>query len=582
MNILTKIKDILTSSERRGAMFLLGLMFVGMLLETLGIGLIMPSIALLMQDDWSSRYPVVQAILERLGNPSRSKVVIWAMLGLVLAYAIKNIFLAYLYWRQTNYIYSILSGLSRRLFSSYLRQPYAFYLERNSAQLVSNVTKEVDQFVEIINSSLNAIAEGVVLVGLTVLLFSVEPVGTMIVVVVLGGAGWLFIRFTKLRIASWGRERVRHDGLRMQQLQQGFGGVKDMLLLGRMDEFVRQYDVHNKGSARAGVKRSFLQQIPRLWLEQLAITGLVLVILSMLSNGDGATTILSTMGLFAAASFRLMPSVSRILNSVQSVTFGISVVDVLHKEIKLEATMPEWHKLEKKSLPHVSVSEVALNGVTYVYPGSSKPALEEISLTVRKGEFAGFIGPSGAGKSTLVDIFLGLLNPNVGTVSMNGRDIRVEMRQWQNEIGYVPQSIYLTDGTLRSNIAFGLPADKIDESALMHSIKAAQLEALIDSLSEGIETIVGERGVRLSGGQRQRIGIARALYHNPSVIVLDEATSALDMATEASVMEAVKAFHGEKTILIIAHRLSTVECCDRIYRMEGGKIVAVGNPSEML
>jgi ABC-type multidrug transport system fused ATPase/permease subunit len=282
--------------------------------------------------------------------------------------------------------------------------------------------------------------------------------------------------------------------------------------------------------------------------------------------------------LFAAASFRLLPSVNRILGSAQSLRYGLPVIGSLYAELGVLASAQA--PSDRNRMPFRESLE--LHQVTYVYPGKVDPALREISLRIRKGESVGFIGASGAGKSTLVDILLGLLSPNAGQVRVDSQDIKDHLRNWQDQIGYVAQSIFLTDDTLRRNIALGLPDKQIDEEALWRAVCAAQLAEFVNSLPEGLDTVVGERGVRLSGGQRQRIGIARALLHDPALLVLDEATSSLDTATEGEVMEAVRALHGTKTIIIVAHRLSTVQQCDRLYRLDQGRIVQEGAPRHVL
>jgi ABC-type multidrug transport system fused ATPase/permease subunit len=316
--------------------------------------------------------------------------------------------------------------------------------------------------------------------------------------------------------------------------------------------------------------QSTLQQMPRLWLEVLAVSGLAILVISMLAQNRSLEAVLPTLGLFAAAAFRLMPSVSRILGAVQALRYGMSMIDVLHAELSLK--IPETTGKQKPSAPFHSNME--LSHVSYTYPAAASAALKDISLLIKRGESVGFIGVSGAGKSTLVDIILGLLTPDQGDVRVDAKDIQQNLRNWQDQIGYVPQSIYLTDDTLRRNIAFGLPDEQIDDAAVKRAIQSAQLVGFVNSLPEGLMTMVGERGIRISGGQRQRIGIARALYHDPAVLLLDEATSSLDTATELGVMQAVKALQGSKTILIVAHRLSTVEHCDSLFKMEDGKLVA--------
>jgi len=576
--IYLKTYNLLSNNDRRGALVLLVLMMIGMVLETLGIGLIIPAITIMMQDDLVSSYPSIASVLHFLGNPSQIVLITFAMLGLVSVYFVKNLFLGFLVWKQANFIFNVQTKLSHKLFSIYLRQPYTFHLQRNSAELVRNVGGEVGAFTSVIASAQMLIAELMVLTGISILLLLVEPIGALIVAIVLGGAAWSFHRLTRDRISRWGVERQYHEGLRIQHLQQGLGGAKDVKLLGREVDFLDQYYLHNMNSARVTKLQSVLQNYPRLIFELLAVTGLAILVISMLSQGRNMSTIIPTLGLFAAAAFRLMPSVNRVLNSVQSLRYSLPVVNLLYEEINL-ASEPVSEKTNSL-MPFTN--RLSLNNIKFQYSGAALLALDSITINIKKGETIGFIGESGSGKSTLIDIILGLLTPIDGRIEVDSQNIQKNLRAWQDHIGYVPQSIYLTDDTFRRNIAFGLPNDQIDDAAVMYAIHAAQLEDFVSSLPDGIETIVGERGIRISGGQRQRIGIARALYHDPDVLVLDEATSALDTETEIGVMNAVMALHCNKTIIIVAHRLSTVEKCDRIYQLERGKIIAEGSPDKML
>jgi ABC-type multidrug transport system fused ATPase/permease subunit len=310
----------------------------------------------------------------------------------------------------------------------------------------------------------------------------------------------------------------------------------------------------------------------------LAVSGLALLVISMLAQDRALEAVLPTLGLFAASAFRLMPSINRVMGAVQSLRYGLPVIDLLHEELNL--AIPKVGSTPIPATPFHDVLELCQ--ITYAYPGAAEPALKDISLAIQRGESVGFVGASGSGKSTLVDVLLGLLMTDTGKVLADGKDIHENLRNWQDQIGYVPQSIFLTDDTLRRNVAFGLANERIDDVAVQHAIRAAQLEEFVTSLPNGLETFVGERGIRLSGGQRQRIGIARALYHDPAVLVLDEATSALDTDTERGVMQAITALQGSKTVLIIAHRLSTVEHCDRLYRLHEGRLVEDGIPNTMV
>ena len=537
-----------------------------MVLETLGVGLVIPVIALITDENLTTRYPRLQPTLAYFGNPPQSTLIVGAMLSLVGIYLVKAVFLGLMFWRQSQFAFELQVSISQRLFTIYLRQPYMFHLQRNSATLISNATQEINQFTfGVVLPGMGLVTESLVILGLAFLLLAAQPAGALVVVITLGGAALAFHKFTQSKVASWGIARQRHEALRIQHLQQGLGGAKDVKLLGREDDFLNQFKNHSEESAASGQRITALAQLPRLWIELLAMIGLASIVLIMVAQGKSIGAIAPTLGLFTAAAFRLMPSVNRVLTYTQSIRYGLATANTLCTELNLNSpasqatfdTAAHWQ-------------EITLKNVCFTYPNASSPTLRHISLAIQRGETVGFVGPSGSGKSTLVDVVLGLLTPSVGTILVGDSDIQSNLRGWQRQIGYVPQSIYLVDDSLRRNVAFGLADDKIDDAAVARAIRFAQLEEFVLTLPEGLETVVGERGTRLSGGQRQRIGIARALYHDPSVLVLDEATSALDTATEQGVMEAITALRGSKTILIVAHRLSTVQHCDRMYRLEFG------------
>jgi ATP-binding cassette, subfamily B, bacterial PglK len=574
MNVYKKLRKLLTPSERRQLVTLLFLMLIGMVLEMVGIGLVIPAIALITKPDPAKSYPILQPILAFFGNPTQAQLVIGGMLALVGLYLIKTVFLIFMVWKQNKFIAGVQSGLSCRLFTGYLLQPWSFHLQRNSAQLILNVTNEVSIFISTaLQPGMLVLTEGLVLVGVTVLLFMVEPVGSLIVVSTLGFAAWGFQHIMRNHLLAWGKARQLHEGLRIQHLQQGLGGAKDVKLLGRENEFIAQYQKHNISSTMVSQRQKTLMEMPRIWLELLAVAGLATLVLIMLGQGKSLDLLLPTMGLFTAAAFRLLPSANRILGAIQSLRYGLPVINTLQQEVELLSDAKLHERKALLSFKH----QLTLEHVNYHYLNAEKKALSNLTITIPCGSSVGFIGASGAGKSTLVDTILGLLTPARGCIKIDGVDIQTNLRGWQDQIGYVPQSIYLTDDTLRRNVAFGVSEDNIDDAAIQRAIQAAQLDDFIESLPDGLNTMVGERGIRLSGGQRQRIGIARALYHDPAVLVLDEATSALDTLTEKGVMEAINALHGKKTLLIVAHRLSTVANCDRLYKMEQGKVVEEGS-----
>ena len=575
MTVAKRILLLLSPGQRRSAAALLGLMLIGTVLETLGVGLVLPVLTVMTRGDLADDYPAIEPWLIRLGSPSQEQLVVFSMLTLAGVAVVKALFLGFLAWWGARFSFGLQADLSRHLLAGYLHQPYAFHLQRNSAQLIRNIISQVDQVRAVVQTGLMLVAELLVLVGISVLLLTVEPIGMLWVVSTLGLAGWGFQRMTRDHLLRWGMARQLHEGLRIQHLQQGLGGVKEVILLGREDDFTSRYQVHNAANARVGQYQATLLKLPLLWFELLAVCGVGVLVIVMMGQSTPLESLLPTLGLFAAASFRVLPSVTRVLNSVQNMRFAVPVINNLHTELSLMEAIPA----PRRGQPLRFESALVLNDVSFRYEAAEDQALRGVSLSIPRGSSAGFIGTTGAGKSTLVDVILGLLTPDCGSVLVDGVDIQTGLRSWQDQIGYVPQSIFLTDDTLRRNVAFGLPSKEIDESAVWQAIRAAQLGNLVGELPQGLDTVVGERGIRLSGGQRQRIGIARALYQAPSVLVLDEATSSLDTDTERSVMEAVGALQGEKTLLIVSHRLSTVEHCDRLFRLDHGRLLQEGESS---
>ena len=573
-----KLWSMLVPVQRRFGMLLLGLMLVGMMLETLGVGAVIPIISLMAKSNPIEKFPVLVPWLDLLGNPSHEQLVVFAMLVLVGIYIVKVLFLIFLTWLQARFAFGIKADFSLRLFTGYLRQPYTFHLQRNSAELTRNALNQVGEMTGAIQSGMLIVAESLVYLGVLTLMLIVEPVSALLVTGTLGLFSWAGYRFTRGHVKRWGEGYQEHEKLRFQYLREGLGAAKDIKLLGREKNFIDQYQFNNLGSAKVSRYNITLAALPRFWLELVGIAGIATMVLLMIGKGKPMESVMPVLGLFAAAAFRLMPSANRLIMAFQNLRFSSAAFDNLHREFCL---LEEARPL-KECAPLSFRKNLVLDGVDFHYPSTNTLVLKGIHLSIKQGDSVGFVGSTGSGKSTLVDIILGLLKPITGVVRVDGVDIQTNLRSWQGKVGYVPQSIFLTDDTIRRNIAFGLSADNIDEAAVWSSLRAAQLEQFVNNLPQGLDTLVGECGVRLSGGQRQRIGIARALYHDPLVLVLDEASSALDTATEIDFMEAVCALKGNKTLIIVAHRLSTVERCNYLYRIEGGRIVEEGEPALLL
>ena len=564
---------MLKKSERRGLGMIFVLMLIGTVLEMFSLGLVVPIVGLLVNPDYLDRVPFVHSLF---GDLTTTQYVLGAMGLLVGVYFLKTIFLIWKTWVQRGFSNAVTMRIAQDLYENYLRQPYPFHLERNSAIMIRNSQSSASLMGGVIDPLLLIASEFLVSGGLFILMLLLEPVGSLSAIVVFGSFSLIFRRITSRRIAKWGEAQNYYKGSIIQHLQQGFSGVKDIKILGREDYFIASYNSYLSGNAFVQRRYAVAQTLPRFSMELLTIICLGLLVSLMVLSNKAVGDILPVLSLFGAAAFRLLPSLSQVINSFMSININRPIVNNLYADLALPIPETTTDQKSRKLLDRIDVE-----GLSFSYARTTRDALNNVSIHIRRGEAVGLIGSSGSGKSTLVDILLGLLEPTDGRVLIDGHDVHQNLRGWQDQIGYVPQSIFLTDDTLRRNVAFGLPKDKIDDDAVRSAIRSAQLEEFVASLPDGMETVVGERGVRLSGGQRQRIGIARALYNNPDVLVLDEATSSLDTETEHGVMQAVQALQGDKTVIIVAHRLSTVEYCDRLYRLENAQIVDEGTFSEV-
>lgn len=573
-----KVYALFSPQERRQIFLLALLIPIGAALEVFGVGTVFPVVAMLADPAKMTTAPVVGDLYRWCGEPTPARFISLVLCGLVLIYLVKNLFLAFFAYCQGRFAYSKQASLSERLFNRYLEQPYTFHLERNSAELTRNLTVQVDSLIgAVILPAFMLLSEVLTGAALVILLLVNNPLAGAVVMGAFCTASIIFYRMIQSRLANWGAQLQYHHGQALQHLQQGLGGVKDMILMGCQPFFRQRYAEHMHSRSIFFRRQFFVGVLPLLWLEALAVAALLGLVGTLLLQGNSFEVLLPTLGMFTAAAIRLMPSVNRILVSLQNLKFCTPVVDSLYREFGLEKGRSLTNSVQSETPAQIRplpfVRRIELLDVSFSYPRATTLALQQVSLSIGKGECIGIVGPSGSGKSTLVDIILGLLIPQQGELRVDGKNVGEELASWRCHIGYVPQTIYLTDDSLRNNVAFGVPIHAIDDARVWHALETAQLGDYVRGLSGGLDSLVGERGVRLSGGQRQRIGIARALYREPDVLVFDEATSALDNDTEAAVVAAIDSLRGRKTMLVIAHRLTTVRNCDRIIRLEAGRVV---------
>lgn len=578
------------------------------LLETFGIGLLGPFISLSTDPTLTSRNHYLNSIYEL--SPIGNRNVFVAFLGLIGIF----IFLlkAFVSWKVQTSVFAFSfqeqAKLRTRLIHSYLSAPYIFHISNNSSLVLNNLLSETNNFTsKVLIQLLTGASNFIVAVSLGVLLSITNPIA-ICGILFLGIVLLILLRSFKGRIAKWGAETSIASQEIIRSTNHGLGGIKETIVIGCSSYFENQVQEQSERYAKATTSFFAFKLIPRNLVEVLLIVLMVGgVSIALITNRD-LSQLTSTLTIFALASIRLIPSISNLAGTLSSLKGATYTVNKLYSDLRnleVELSKPSLtsnksalgslnsndskrvHTLHREGFsPNLLVSRldriIEIESLSYTYPGSDSSALKGLSLNIKKGESIALIGKSGSGKTTLVDAILGLLEPNKGDIKLDGKSVYSNIRAWQNLIGYIPQSIFLMEDTIERNIAFGVPDDLIDNERLQRAIEASQLSELIEELPEGIYTRVGERGVRLSGGQRQRIGIARALYGDKEILILDEATAALDNETESNVTEAIKALGRQKTMIIIAHRLTTIEHCDKVYVLSHGKIVKSGSYSDIV
>ncbi|WP_164667403.1 ABC transporter ATP-binding protein [Virgibacillus doumboii] len=583
-----KIKELMlffNKREKKKLVILFFMMIAAALFETIGIGLIVPFVGIVTSPEMIQEQAVLNYLYNLFDFQSTTSFIIFAVILLLAVFIIKNLYLLLFNYAQFRVILNQQVKLSRKLFNEYLTKPYTFHLQRNTADLLRNVNGEVTRvFQGIVMSGFQLITEFLVVTCILILLLVTAPIATIVASILLGGSVFLFFAILRKKISLLGKEQQKVSGTMIKWVNQGLGASKEVKVSGKEKFFIDSYTGQSQIKADNSRYMKMLEIVPRLFIETLLVSFVLVTMLIIVFQGTGIAQMISTMALFAMAAFRLMPSITRIVSLITKIRYSQPALSVVYEDLFMNNDETK-NKISKKPKiinqgARTFEDSIKLNEVSFRYPNQEVYSIKDISLTIPIGQSVAFIGESGAGKTTLVDIILGLFHPENGSVLVDGKNLFDQKALWQQKIGYIPQSIFLSDDTIRGNVAFGIDKEQIEDKEVWRALEQAQLKEFIEGLPEGLETTVGERGVRLSGGQRQRIGIARALYHNPEILFMDEATSALDNETEKEIMKAVDGLKGEKTLLIIAHRLSTIENCDIVFKISNGQLVAVENKRE--
>ncbi len=571
-----KIFTILTKKQKRYCVGLTFAMLIGGTLEAIGIGAILPLISIIGQPDWLIRHPQIERIVSYIGVITHVQFIIFCALILIILYLLKNCYLARQAQMQVNFAMKNQILYASELFKSYLAKPYIFHVNHNTAILMRNVGGgAITTFSGILIPTLQLLTEIVTGFVIWIMLVAVDPFTAVIVAGFLAIVLYSLIKAFRRKIADQGQIQNKYSGEMGRWVNQGLGAIKETKVFRKEIYFSNEYVKAYKRYGDANRIFNLLNQMPRLFIETIVVGSLLLLIIVKLLQGEMVDGIVPLLALLALAAFRLMPCTNRIISISNVIKFQMPLFNELYDEFceirdRLETGKSQEFFSEKVE-KILFTKELRMEHLAFQYPEGQHEVLQDVSFIVPKGSFIGVVGPSGAGKTTFVDILLGLLTPTGGKITVDGVDIQSNIRGWQANLSYVPQSIYLIDGTIKENVALGVAHEDFDEELLIRVLKMAELYDFVEELPKGVDTMVGERGVKLSGGQRQRIGIARALYYKPEVLVLDEATSALDNDTEKSITDTILKLKGQITIIAIAHRVSTLENCDFKVKFEDGE-----------
>lgn len=576
--ILKKMNVLLDGKQKAKMGGIVVLMIIGAALEACSIGLVIPIITTLLDPEAVNGEGYLGDIYRFLGMKSTSQFTIVMLLVIIAAFVVKNVFLYFQNVVQLRFVYTNQFATSRRMMINFMERPYEYYLNADTSVIQRSITSDVNNMYGLILSSLQLLSEIIMFLVLVIVLMTQDPMMILTIALLLVIVLLVIKCILKPIMIKAGEDNQEYYSGLYKWIDQSVMGIKEIKIANKESYFINEYSKCGAGYVGAVQKYNIYNATPRLLIETVCIAGLVLYLILQIASGKEVAAMITQIGLFAVAAMRLLPSANRINNYLTSISyfepFFMGVSDNLQEEINdrnvnYDAEAYEARK-EIKKLP--VLKKIELKDIVYKYPNTDVLIFNHADMEIPVGCSVGVVGTSGAGKTTIIDVLLGLLNIQEGSILADGVEVREHYEEWLKNIGYIPQTIFMIDASIRKNVAFGVPDEEIDDNKVWQALKEAQLDEFVRGLPEGLDTGIGERGIRLSGGQRQRIGIARALFEDPEVLVLDEATSALDNETEAAIMDSINRLHGRKTLIIIAHRLQTIEKCDMVYRVENGQI----------
>jgi len=583
LDIIIKLKSLLSRKEQHRAMLVFVLMLGTASLETIGVASVMPFVAVMATPEIVETNRYLAAIYLYFGFTSTDAFLQFLGILVFILFVSSLMFKALTIYAITRFSTMRVHTISCRLLKAYLRQPYSFFLGRNTADLATSILSEVSQLTSgVLLPAMKLISGFIVATAILTLLLFVEPLISLGVGILLGSSYFIIYYYSRRLLNHIGKDRLLANKQRYILSNEALNGIKELKLMGRDQTYLDRFMDPSERFARHQATSQIIRSLPRFAIQAVAFGGIILVVLYLIGKHESLNVALPFIALYAMAGNRLLPAFQEVFGNITKIRFTLPVLDSLYDDLMLKEKQGTSNK-KNYSKPLSLRDSIRLENISYRYPGAENDSLKKINLTIPAGTSVGFVGSTGAGKSTTVDLILGLLAPCSGKILVDGQSLNSSnLRAWQDNIGYVPQSIYLADVSVAENIAFGIPKEHIDQGAVERAANIAHIhDFIVSEMPHGYNTIVGERGIRLSGGQRQRLAIARAMYHDPDVVVFDEATSALDNTTEQAVMQAIDELHGYKTIILIAHRLTTIRNCDRIFFLDHGRLVSTGNYDEL-